>query len=157
MCLPAGAASVPVMTTHATSASVHPISSILIPDDLSELKCCPYDGVQLMTRRACPVRGAALSSVFIGTCSNIKTTHVDVGSISIRCWKCRMDIVPTATRVVLRRLSNYTSHTPLTKSSLQIPINMPLCASTGPVLDRCWQHRTSTCPVMAHYGMFMGM
>ena len=29
------------------------------------------------------------------------------------------------------------------------PINMPLCASTGPVLVRCWQHQTSTGPVLA--------
>jgi len=32
------------------------------------------------------------------------------------------------------------------------PITMPLCAITGPVLDRCCQHRTSTGPVMAHNG-----
>ena len=36
------------------------------------------------------------------------------------------------------------------------PVNMPVCASTGPVLGRCCQHRTSTVPVLAHYGMFMG-
>ena len=36
------------------------------------------------------------------------------------------------------------------------PIDMQLCASTGPVLVRCWQHRTSTSPVLAHNGMFMG-
>ena len=33
---------------------------------------------------------------------------------------------------------------------------MPLVASTGPVLVRCWQHRPSTGPVLAHNGMFMG-
>jgi len=36
------------------------------------------------------------------------------------------------------------------------PVNMPLCASTGPVLARCWQHRTSTGPVLATNGMFIG-
>ena len=34
-------------------------------------------------------------------------------------------------------------------------VNMPLCASTGPVLDRCIGYRTSTGPVLAHNGMFM--
>ena len=29
--------------------------------------------------------------------------------------------------------------------------------STGPVLVRCWQHRASTGPVLAHNGMFMGI
>ena len=36
------------------------------------------------------------------------------------------------------------------------PVNMPLVASTGPVLGQCWQHRPSTLPVLAHNGMFMG-
>ena len=36
------------------------------------------------------------------------------------------------------------------------PINMPLCASTVPVLGRCWQHRTSTGPVLVTNGMFTG-
>ena len=31
---------------------------------------------------------------------------------------------------------------------------MPLCASTGPVLGRCCQHRTSTGPVLVTNGMF---
>ena len=31
---------------------------------------------------------------------------------------------------------------------------MPLCASTGPVLGRCCQHRHSTGPVLATTGMF---
>ena len=35
------------------------------------------------------------------------------------------------------------------------PVNMPLVASTGSVLDLCWQHRLSTGPVLAHTGMFM--
>ena len=35
-------------------------------------------------------------------------------------------------------------------------VNMPLVASTGPALVRCWQHRPSTGPVLAHNGMFMG-
>ena len=35
-------------------------------------------------------------------------------------------------------------------------INMPLCASTGTVLGRRWQHRPSTGLVLAHNGMFMG-
>ena len=34
---------------------------------------------------------------------------------------------------------------------------MLLVASTGPVLVRCWQHRPSTGPVLAHNGMFMGI
>ena len=33
---------------------------------------------------------------------------------------------------------------------------MPLVASTGSVLVRCWQHRPSTGPVLATNGMFMG-
>ena len=37
------------------------------------------------------------------------------------------------------------------------PVNMPLVASTGPLLVRCWQHRTSTGPVLATNGMFMGL
>ena len=37
------------------------------------------------------------------------------------------------------------------------PINMPLCASTGHVLGRCCQHRTSTGPVLATNGMFTKM
>ena len=37
-----------------------------------------------------------------------------------------------------------------------IPINMSLCASTGPVLGRCCQHRNSTGPVLATNGMFTG-
>ena len=36
------------------------------------------------------------------------------------------------------------------------PINMPLCASTGPVPGRCWQHRPGTGPVLATNGMFTG-
>ena len=44
------------------------------------------------------------------------------------------------------------------KESLIIedPVNMPLVASTGPILDRCCQHRPSTGPVLAYTGMFMG-
>jgi len=38
-----------------------------------------------------------------------------------------------------------------------IPVNRPERASTGPVLGRCYQHRTSNGPVLAHYGMFLGM
>ena len=38
-----------------------------------------------------------------------------------------------------------------------IPVNMPLVASTGPVLVLCWQHLPSTSPVLAHNGMFMGL
>ena len=34
-----------------------------------------------------------------------------------------------------------------------VPVNMPVWASTGPML----QHRPSTGPVLAHYGMFMGL
>ena len=37
------------------------------------------------------------------------------------------------------------------------PLNMPLVASTGPVLVRCWQHRPSTGPILAHNGMSMGL
>ena len=36
------------------------------------------------------------------------------------------------------------------------PVNMPLVASTGPVLVRCCQHRPSTGPVLAHNCMFIG-
>ena len=36
-------------------------------------------------------------------------------------------------------------------------VNMPLVASTGPVLVRLWQHRPGTGPVLAHNGMFMGL
>ena len=36
------------------------------------------------------------------------------------------------------------------------PVNMPVWPSTGPFLVRCWQHRPSTGPVLAHYGMCMG-
>jgi len=32
---------------------------------------------------------------------------------------------------------------------------MLLCASTGPVLVRGWQHQTSTGPVLAHNGMLL--
>ena len=39
---------------------------------------------------------------------------------------------------------------------MQYHLNMPLVASTGPVLVRCCQHRSSTGPVLAHNGMFMG-
>ena len=35
------------------------------------------------------------------------------------------------------------------------PINMPVSASTGPVLVLCCQHRPSIGPVLAHNGMFM--
>ena len=38
-----------------------------------------------------------------------------------------------------------------------VPINMPFRASTGHVLGRCWQHRHSTGPVLAHNGMFTGV
>ena len=41
--------------------------------------------------------------------------------------------------------------------SSNIPVNMPLYASTGPVLGRCCQHRTSTGPVQATNGMFTGI
>ena len=34
-------------------------------------------------------------------------------------------------------------------------MNMPLCASIGPVLGRCSQHRTSTSPILVN-GMFTG-
>ena len=37
--------------------------------------------------------------------------------------------------------------------SKQIPVNMPVSASTGPVLVRCWQHWPSTGPVLADYGI----
>ena len=39
------------------------------------------------------------------------------------------------------------SWTPV-NSSDAIHVNMPLFASTGPVLVRCWQHRPSTVPVL---------
>ena len=52
------------------------------------------------------------------------------------------DISPTSIRVCCYRRA--------------YPINMPLCASTGPVLVRCCQHPTSTGPVLATNGMFTG-
>ena len=33
---------------------------------------------------------------------------------------------------------------------------MPVCASTGPVIGRCWQHQPSTGPVLAHNGLVTG-
>ena len=39
---------------------------------------------------------------------------------------------------------------------IYMPVSIPLVASTGHVLVRCWQHRPSTRPVVAHNGMFMG-
>ena len=39
---------------------------------------------------------------------------------------------------------------------LQSPVNMPIGASTGPVLVRRWQHRPSTGPVLARNGIFTG-
>jgi len=41
--------------------------------------------------------------------------------------------------------------------TFHFPINMPLRASTGPVLVRCCQHRPSTGPVPARNGMFTGL
>ena len=38
---------------------------------------------------------------------------------------------------------------------LRFPVNMPLVASIGPVLVRCWHYRPSTGPVLAHNGMIM--
>ena len=35
------------------------------------------------------------------------------------------------------------------------PVKMPLVASTGPVLVRCWQHQPRTGPVLATNGIFM--
>ena len=40
---------------------------------------------------------------------------------------------------------------------LDLPISMLLCASNGPVLGRCCQHRTSTYLVLAPNGLFTGM
>jgi len=45
----------------------------------------------------------------------------------------------------------------ITSNSNLITNNIPLCASTGPVLVRCCQHLTSTGPVLAHNSMFMGI
>ena len=42
-------------------------------------------------------------------------------------------------------------------TSYYSPVNMLLCASTGPVLGRCCQHRTSIGPVLATNGMFAGI
>ena len=39
---------------------------------------------------------------------------------------------------------------------LFIPIKMLLCASTGPVLDQCCQHRPSTDPVLPTNGCLQG-
>ena len=36
------------------------------------------------------------------------------------------------------------------------PVDMVLCARTGPVLGRCCQHRPSIGPVLTHNGMFTG-
>ena len=37
----------------------------------------------------------------------------------------------------------------LREVSICFPVNMPVCASTGPFLGRCWQHRPRTGPVLA--------
>ena len=64
---------------------------------------------------------------------------------------------------VIEQSGEYTNSTVQTWGTVSrlhdvvIPVNMPLVASTGPVLVRCWQHRPSTGPVLAHNGMFMGM
>ena len=42
-------------------------------------------------------------------------------------------------------------------SKIKSPVNMPVWASTGPVLVQWWQHRPSTGPILAHYGMFKVM
>jgi len=47
------------------------------------------------------------------------------------------------------------AHTYLPGIPPTFPVNMPLVASTGHVLARCWQHRTSTGPVLAHNGMLL--
>ena len=39
----------------------------------------------------------------------------------------------------------------------EVPAKMPVCASTGPALGRCCQHRTSTGPAPAHKGKFTGV
>ena len=44
-----------------------------------------------------------------------------------------------------------------TYRNMGLPVNMPLTASTGPVLVRCCQHGTSTSPVLAVNGMFTGL
>jgi len=57
----------------------------------------------------------------------------------------------------LRQSLVHATHLWLPKVNLlesYIPINMPLRASTGPVLVRCCQHRTRTGPVLATNGMF---
>ena len=38
-----------------------------------------------------------------------------------------------------------------------VPVNMPVCAITGPVLVWCSQHWPSIDPVLAHNGMFTGV
>ena len=58
-----------------------------------------------------------------------------------------IDYNPQIKQTMLKRL--------VTKYWGNIPINMPLCASTGPVLVQCCQHRPSTGPVLAHNGVFM--
>ena len=40
---------------------------------------------------------------------------------------------------------------------LYTPVSIPVGIGTGPVLVRCWQHRTSTSPVPARNGMFAGI
>ena len=54
--------------------------------------------------------------------------------------------VPVRTRVFPEE-ANYTE-------LIRYPVKMPVGASTGPLLGRCWQHRPTTGPVLAHTGMF---
>ena len=52
----------------------------------------------------------------------------------------------------------YVTGIKITKSYIRyIPINIPLSASTGPVLGRCYLHQASTGPVPADKGMFTGI
>ena len=54
-------------------------------------------------------------------------------------------------RRLIRRNDTYALHV-----VRNCPIKMPLYASTGPVLGRCCQPRTSTGPVLATNDMFTG-
>ena len=108
-------------------------------------------------------------------CSHNSTSYNYRGDDSSR-WNYRSDILPgTIIGAILNRTLFFLSESPFTGApppllystfpwNINIPkhtplagplrllgcaINIPLSASTGPVLGRCWQHRPSKGPVLA--------
>ena len=82
---------------------------------------------------------------------NLVESNLNCIFLAIRIWCIMFEFY------VNSRLNDIRTSSFIDEFSDIVSPKTPLCASTGPVLGRCCQHRPNTGPVLATNGRFTGM